>query len=329
MKRYVAPAVISLTSAVALTACGDLDSGNDDGSGEWTPSSTVRVIVPYEAGGGTDLAFRRLVDVINESELSDVRWIVENRDGAGGTTAMRFVAGQEGDDHLLMATTPGHISVPILQDLDVTIDDLTPVANTVIDPQVLFAHEKTGLKSAEQVVTQLEKKPESLSMAGAPVGQDDHLTTLVFEQATETKFNFVPFTGGDEVKTNILGGQVDVAWLNPAEAEGQRVEEGGPLVPIAVALEDEVEGLEGVPTFVEDDYDVVYDQFFRGLTGPPGMSDEAVDYLADVVEQATETEEWADFVAEAKTVANYLPPEEFSTALEEWTDKVETLLESQ
>ncbi|MGV0745210.1 tripartite tricarboxylate transporter substrate binding protein [Mycolicibacterium sp. XJ870] len=321
--------IVAFTAAVGLSACSQSNTSNSTGEG-WSPSETVRVIVPYDAGGGTDIAFRQLTEIINSDKLSDVRWVVENKEGGSGTTGMRYVASQGGNESVLMATTPGHISIPILQNLDVSIKDLTPVANTIIDPQVLFAYEGSGLTSAEQIVTKLTDAPESLSIAGAPIGQDDHLSTLVFEGATNTTFNYVPFSGGDEVKTNILGGQVDVAWLNPGEAEGQRVDQGGPLVPIAVALEDRLEGsLDGVPTFVEGGYDVVYEMFFRGVTAPPDVSEASVDYYADVIKKATETEDWQEFVAQAQAKPFYLSPPEFAESLAAWTDTVNSLIAEQ
>jgi putative tricarboxylic transport membrane protein len=327
--RLSAAAAASTGLVLVLGACsaGETTASGDAGSGAWEPSETVTLLVPYGAGGGTDAVFRQLAQIINDEGLSGTRWIVENREGGSGTTGMREVAGQEGEEHLLLATTPGHISVPISQDMDISVQDLTPVANTLIDPQVLYTVQGSGYESVDAIIEALTDEAKSVSFGGGPAAQDDHLTTLLFERETDTSVNYIPFDGGGDLKTAVLGGQVDVGWLNPSEAAGQTVAEGGDLVPVAVALEEPLEELPDVPTFADAGYDVVYDMFFRALMAPPGVSDEVTAYYGDVVEQATETQAWQDFLEQNKVSSNFLGPDEFASALDDWSSEVQGLLE--
>jgi putative tricarboxylic transport membrane protein len=310
-----------------LTAIGAISFALSTGPSQaWEPDSPVTVVVPYGAGGGTDNVFRQLAQIINENNLSPTNWIVENRAGGGGMNGMRYVAQQEGNDHLLMAMTPGHLMVPKLQNLEITWQDMTPVANLVIDPQVLVTTAESPYSTVEEIIEALKSDAEQPRMAGGVVGQDDHLTSLILDQAIGKRSRYIAFTGGGELRQALLGGHVDAGWLNPSEMEGLLPKDGGNLVPLAVALEERIDRFPDVPTFREVGLDVVYDMFFRAVVAPGGIDDEVVEFYIGVIEEAVEQPAWKEFVAKSGAVPHVVTGDDFAAALERWDARLEELV---
>lgn len=326
--RRFGAGVVCITALLASAmGCGQGQTQQQSAQAQgFEPSQSITLVVPYEAGGGTDLVFRTIAEAINKNNIDSVRWVVENRSGGSGTNGMRYVQSQGDDPHVLLATTPGHVTVPQLQNLDVSISDLTPIANLLVDPQMLWTHKSSPYKSVQDVIQGIQQDPESVSIATGPVGQDDSLTTALLEQAAEARFNKVPQAGGGDVTTALLGQQVGVGWLNPAEAAGKTVKEGGQLRPLAVALEDRLDSYPDVPTFKEKGHDVVYDFFFRAAMAPPDVSKEVANHHVSVLREATKTDEWQSFIKETQVLGRFTGGQEFDQALSGWTDRINELL---
>lgn len=292
----------------------------------WEPTGPVTVVVPYAAGGGTDAVFRTLVQVINDNDLSAVNWIVENRDGGGGMTGMRYVINQAQNEHLLVALTPGHLVVPKLQNLPISWEDLTPIANVVIDPQLLVTTLESPYETMDDLAEALRSETEQPRMAGGVVGQDDHLTSLMLDQAIGRRSNYISFTGGGELRQALMGNHVDAGWLNPSEMRGLMPEDGGNIVPLAVALETRIDSMPDVPTFQEFGLDVVYDMFFRALAAPGGIAPEVAEYYSGVVAAAAQQPAWLEFVEQSGTVPTLLLGEEAGAAFARWDERLDELV---
>lgn len=326
---------------ILLAACGqtaDSRSGTAEGGGaansergsssqgDWTPSQEVELTVPFGAGGGTDTVFRRLVNIINNENLSSVRWIVTNREGAGGMNGLQEVARTSDNNHLLMATAAAHITFPELQGLNTSIRDVKPVANVLMDPQVLWTHEGSQYESVDDVVQALKQEPQSVTFGGGPLASSDSLAAALFEREVGVQFNYVPFEGGGEVLTALRGGQVDLAWVNPSEARGSSVEEGGNLKALGLALEERLSAYPKVKTLTEQGYDVVYDKHLRGVMAPPDTPDKVTSYYASVIEKAVKTTEWKSFLNESGAVGQFTEGQAYATRIDRWSTELTELL---
>lgn len=291
----------------------------------FTPSKPVTLIVPYGAGGGTDLVFRTLVQIINDKKLGGTNWVIINREGGAGMSGMQFMLTQKGDTSTLMAMTPGHLVIPKLQKLDVSWKQLTPVANLVIDPQILVVSQSSGFKTLKDVVDAV-KAGKNVRVAGGAIGQDDHLTNLIFQEKIGHRVNFVAFKGGGEMRQSLLGGHVEAGWLNPNELSGMTVTDGGTLIPVGVALGERLAPLPDIPTMKEQGVDVVYDMFFRSLVAPPGVGQDVVDFYVGVLDKAVATPEWAEFVKKIGSVDTYVVKGDFVAALERWDAQLDQIV---
>lgn len=312
--------------AVAGTTALVTFSFAPDGHAEWTPEQPVTLIVPYAAGGGTDIVARALVEVINTNELSPHPWVVVNRPGGGGMTALQYMVSRPDDPYnLTMFTSSGMTSAMLQEDLGLSWEQLTPIANLIVDVQYLVTHQDSGLETLEEVMAFAKENPGQLRVGGAAIGNEDHLNTLMWQENTGIEVRYVAHQGGGEVKQNIAGGHLELGWLNPSEMRGFLVEDGGTVFPIAVAWAERQEEFPDVPTFVEQGYDVVFDSFFRGIMGPGEMTEDQVAFYADVLAEATDHPDWQDALVEQSLPGQYIGGADYQAALERW-DQVLTEL---
>ena len=289
----------------------------------WAPTQPVTVVVHWGAGGGTDLVFRGLTEIVNSEGLSPQPWVVTNRTGGAGLNGFKYLLDQAGDEHTIGAIAPAILAA---QKADIDWRKATPIANLVVDPQLLVVHNKAPYKTLEEFISAAKAKPGSIRVAGAQFGQEDHLTNLVMEQGTGVKTKFIPVEGGIQVKQNLAGGHVDAGWLNPSEVVGSLDTQGGTLVILAVALKNRLAAYPNVPTFVEKGHDVVFDMFFRGVLGPPDIDPDAVTFYTDVLKKATATPKWKAFCEKVMTEPTFIPSAEHAAALDRWDKTIKSLL---
>lgn len=290
-----------------------------DAHAQWQPDQPVTLIVPYAAGGGTDIVARALIEVINENNLSPQPWVAVNRPGGGGMTALQYMVDRPDDTNTLtMFTSSGMTSAMLQEQLGLSWKQLTPIANLILDVEYLVTHEASPFETIEDVIAYAKENPGSLRVGGAAIGTEDHLVTLMMQENAGIEVRYVAHQGGGEVKQNIAGGHLDVAWLNPSEMQGFLVEDGGTVVPIGVAWAEREEDFPDVPTFKEAGYDVVFDLFFRGILGPKNLTEEQVDFYAGVIEEATQSEAWQETLAEQNLPGQYIGAEQYQAALERW-----------
>jgi len=292
----------------------------------WAPSQPITVVVHWAAGGGTDLVFRGLTEVIASEKLSAQPWVVVNRSGGAGLNGFKYLLDQTGDPHTIGAITPSVMAAVLQQNVSVEWRKATPVSNLIVDPQVLVVHSKYPHRTIEAFLAAAKAKPASIRVAGAQLGQEDHLTNLVMEQGTGVQTRFIAVEGGVQVKQNLAGGHVDAGWLNPSELVGSLEKDGGTLMPLAVAMDKRLSAHPDLPTFREKGHDVVFDLFFRGVVAPPNLPAEAVAYHSDVIRKATETARWRAFCEKIMVVPTFIAPAEYGATLGRWNGLIEKLM---
>jgi putative tricarboxylic transport membrane protein len=294
---------------------------------EWKPDKPVTLVVPFGAGGGTDVTARALVEVINKNGLSPQPWVVVNKTGGGGLNGVRYVKERPDDPHTLIMMVTSAMTAGMMQpELDLGWRQLTPIANLGVDIQYLVTHTGAPFKDVDGFFKYAKENPGKLRLgAGAGLGSEDHLTTLLMLRHG-IDVRYVAFEGGGESKKNIAGGHVDIAWLNPSEMKGFLVEDGGTVFPIAVAWPERTKEYPNAPTFREKGMDVVFDAFFRGLLGPQKMPPEAAAFYSSVVGKAVQDPAWQKLLVDLGLTGAYMPVDAFKTALEKWDGELGALL---
>jgi putative tricarboxylic transport membrane protein len=323
MKQVTGPTRHMLTrrhALTALTGAATLPLIGGRAKAAWAPTQPITVVVHWAAGGGTDLVFRGMAEVVNSEKLCPQPWIVVNRAGGAGLNGFKYLLDQSGDPHTLGAITPSVMAAVLQQKVNVDWRKALPVGNLIVDPQILVVHSKFPQKTIDEFIAAAKAKPNSIRVAGAQLGQEDHLTNLVMEQGTGIQTRFIAVEGGVQVKQNLAGGHVDAGWLNPSELVGSLEKDGGTLVPLAVALKDRLSAHPNLPTFIEKGHNVVFDMFFRGVVAPPNLNADAIAFHTDVIKRATDTAKWKAFCEKIMVESNYIPPTEYGSALDRWNE---------
>ncbi|MDQ3461708.1 MAG: tripartite tricarboxylate transporter substrate binding protein [Actinomycetota bacterium] len=315
--------VLALACAAALTlsACGDSSgtdtgsaSGDPAGSGEaWTPEGDVTMVVPFSAGGGSDLSGRAMATGL-EGVADDLTMRVENRDGGSGAVGYSYFLTKEGDPNYVLATETALLALPLTQDVEFDHTSFTPIMKVGEDYTLLVVAADSPHQSCTDVIDAAGSGQVVAGISGE-TGLDNVVFTLT-EEAMGVSFDRVPFESGGELIAAVLGGQVDIASLNPGEVIGQ-LESGDIRALCAYADERyEYEDLADIPTAKEEGIDVVFAQY-RGLLAPGGITEEETQGWIELAEAYAESSDYTEYIE-----SNYLQPvtafgDDFATYLEE------------
>jgi len=170
-------------------------------------------VVGFVAGGATDLDARAYARLLEQRIGGSV--VVVNRPGAGGEVALSSVVRARPDGHTLGTTNmPGFLTIPIERSAQYKLDDLAGIANLVTDPSAISVHAASPYRTLADLITAARARPETITYASPGVGTDDHLQLVLLQEATGTRFVHVVFQGDPQLRTALLGRQVDSIGLN-------------------------------------------------------------------------------------------------------------------
>src|ERR1700761_1131742 len=177
------------------------------------PDHAIRMIVPFAAGGGTDVLARIIADSLNKKWGQPV--IVENQPGASGAIGTRFAMKAAPDGYtLLMASTGALMAVTSSAEegpFDVN-KYLSPIVIGAAPPYLLVASPKLPVKDTADLIRYAKTKPEGLTFGSSGVGAASHLSGLLFASATGIKLLHVPYKGTEPAVADLLGGRIDIIF---------------------------------------------------------------------------------------------------------------------
>jgi len=286
---------LALAAGVALTAMMPAFA--------WEPTKTVEFIVPAGTGGGADQMARLIQSIIAKHNLMKQPMVVVNKGGGAGAEGFLDVKGAKGDPHKIVITLSNLFTTPLATGVPFNWKDLTPVQMMALDEFVLWVNSETPYKSAKEYLDAVKKAgPNKMKMGGTGSKQEDQIITVNLEKQTGAKFTYVPFKGGGEVATQLVGKHIDSTVNNPIEAVAQW--RAGSLRPLCVfdgkrmpykekVTKDMAWG--DIPTCKESGVDVEY-LMLRGIFMPGGVTDDQVKYYVDVLNKVKETPEWKKFL---------------------------------
>jgi len=253
---------------------------------EFPTEKPIRLVVPFGAGGGSDIASRVLASVA--PEFVGQRVDVVCMPGAGGQEALNFVMQQPADGYTLLMTDYGPLIMTALTEkVNYEFEDWIPVFQIAEAIPTFFVHSDSPIKSIEDWIKILKAEPESLSIAPGRHLSTPHLPLILFEQMAGIKNKHVPTTGGSEARAFVLGKKVDLGASFPSTL--------GPLIKsgdfraLGVCSEERVASLPDVPTMRECGYDVVLPAWMI-IFAPKGVPEDRINYLGEKFTQALETD---------------------------------------
>ena len=246
------------------------------------PSHAVTVIVPFPAGGGTDALMRGLAPGLSRALGQSV--IIDNRAGAGGTIGAAAVAAAQPDGYTLgMATTSTHaIAAALYRKLKYDpLKSFVPVGLIGESPYVLVTRPGLPVNTLAELISHARSSPGKLSYASVGAGTMSHLIAERFKAAANLDLLHVPYKGAAPAQTDLMGGQVDLLFDNPATLAPQV--RAGKMRAIAQTRGNAL--LPEVPLFATAGLRGFEDQLWYGLVAPAGTPSAVRDQLAAALRQ--------------------------------------------
>lgn len=293
------PAPSATSSSAGGAAPSPASSAASSSAPTWKPEETIDFVCQSSPGGGSDIMARTIADIMNSQKLIDQPIVVQNLTGSGGVQAFNYTQQHAGDPYVWQTVNSGFFVAPITGNTDKTYQDYTILGVLGTDPNILCAPANSKYNTLEDVVEAAKANPKGLSICIGSAGSSGSCCSILFEQAAGIEMTQVPFEGGADGVTAVMGNQVDFAWNNIAEIMGPL--ESHLLKVIAIAADERSSFLPDVPTFKEAGYDVVY-EVPRAVVAPPDMPEEAFEFYSDAFEQLNKTEEWQKDYLEANLV---------------------------
>jgi len=257
--------------------------------------SRLRMMVPASPGGGWDTTARTLQRVIQSSGVArNVQ--VFNVEGAGGTIGLGQLA-REDDDALLMMMGLVMVGAIDTNDSATRLTDVTPIAQLIAETELIVVPAESPHDDLASFVEAWRADPRGTPIAGGSAGGTDQILAGLLAQAVgidPLEVNYIPYSGGGESLSALLGNQV-AAGISGTADYGSQVQ-AGTLKGIAVSTAERSGQLPDVPTIIESGFDVEVTNW-RGLMARPGMSESARADLIALVQQAHDTDEWAEALA--------------------------------
>jgi len=241
------------------------------------PTKTVRVVVGFQAGGGTDIAARVLAQKLTES--FDASFIVDNRPGAAGNLAADIVAKSNADGYtILMANST--IAIPSLYaklPFDIR-KDFTPLSLIALGPSVLVVNPGLGINDVKGLISRAKSKPNELTYGSGGLGNVTHLAMELFQSMAGISMVHVPYKGGAPSVLGLVTGEVQSLFTSIPTALPQIT--AGKMKPIGVSISRRSSALPNVPTIDEAGLPGYYAASWYGLLLPVGVPKTTIALLA-------------------------------------------------
>ena len=316
IQRYLTVNAALLAAAIAGPAAA------------WEPTKSVEFIIPAGTGGGADQMARFTQGVVAKHNLMKQSVVPINKSGGAGAEGFLDVKASKGDQHKIIITLSNLFTTPLATGVPFNWKDLTPVAMLALDNFVLWVPADTSFKAPKDYLDAVKKAgPNKFKMGGTGSKQEDQIITVAIEKASGIKFIYVPFKGGGEVATQLVGKHVDSTVNNPIEAVAQW--RAGKLRPLCVfdaqrmPYKNKVTDTMAwgdIPTCKEMGIPMEY-VMLRGIFMPSGVPQDAVNFYIDLFKRVRGTAEWQKFMEDGAFNQTFMAGKEYV----DWVARAEAL----
>ncbi|MES2010137.1 MAG: tripartite tricarboxylate transporter substrate binding protein [Pseudomonadota bacterium] len=244
MKPTARRAVIASILGTALMSAGVVVFAADS----W-PAKPISLVVPFAAGGTTDIIGRTIGQKLGEALRQPV--VIDNRPGAGGTLGAANVARAQADGYTFLLATIAHTMAPgIYKTLPYDFaKDLDPIGMVALTPNVLLVNQMIPARSVPELIAYIKAHPGKVNYGSAGTGSTEHLSGELFRSMTGTDIAHVPYKGGAPMMTDLIAGQIQMAIeTSPSAAPHVR---SGKVKALAVTTAKRSSAYPGVPTLDE------------------------------------------------------------------------------
>jgi tripartite-type tricarboxylate transporter receptor subunit TctC len=248
------------------------------------PSRSITVIVPFPAGGPSDVVARIVADQMGK--VLGQTLVIENAGGAGGTLGSGRVAAATPDGYTLLAGSMGsHVAAPVLTP-NIKYDsarDFVPIGPTAHSPAVIVARKDFPAKNLREFVADVKEKGNGFKQAHGGIGSSSHMACLLFASEIGAKPTPVAYRGTGPAMNDLIGGHVDF-FCEQSVSVTEQVKSGA-IKAYAVSAAERLSSLPEVPTAKEFGVDYLM-SIWAGIFAPQGTPPAVVTTLADALDRA-------------------------------------------
>ena len=310
-------ATLFAACAMSTLAAHGLAQTAATGSGQAYPAKPVRIIVPFAAGGGTDVQARVLSKHLQD--LTSQPFIVDNRAGASGLIGAEIVVGAPPDGYTVLMSTATLAIVPTFMGSAMKFQpmkDLAPVIQVSTTPMVLIVHPSVPARSPREFIALAKSKPGIFNAAINVPGSTSHLSAEMLKQLTGVKFTGIPYKGGGLSMVATMGGEVDFQFAEGLLAMPQI--NAGKVRALAVTTPEPVAFFPTLPTMHSILPGFISDNWFAFYL-PAATPKEIVTALNAAIRKTLETKEVRAVFDRDALVARGGSPEDLAAHLKSET----------
>jgi tripartite-type tricarboxylate transporter receptor subunit TctC len=276
------------------------------------PNRAVRIVVPFAAGGATDVVARLLAQKLGEAWGQTV--VIENRLGAGGNIGAEAVAKSAPDGYTLLLTSGAVVSAPHLYKalgFD-PLRDFVPVTNVASGPQIIAVTPTLAVKDLADFIAYAKANPKTINYGSAGVGSQTHLAAENFGYSAGIDLTHVPYKGESAALTDLMGGQIQLVTANLGGAIAQVQQ--GKLRALAVTSRERVPQLPDVPS-VSEVLPGFENAGWFGILAPAGTPREVIDRIYRDSARIVLSDDFRAKLAQQGMVPVANTPQEFAVAI--------------
>jgi tripartite-type tricarboxylate transporter receptor subunit TctC len=271
-------------SSIALLAAGILAAATATASAQGYPTRSINVVVPFPAGGPSDVVARIVTDHMGRTLGQQM--VIENVGGAGGTLGSARVAAAAPDGYTLLAGSMGsHVAAPVLTP-NLKYDpskDFEPIGFTAHSPAVITARKDFPAKDMAEFVAYVKQNGDKVKQAHGGIGASSHMACLLFNAELGLKPTLVAYRGTGPAVNDLVGGHVDFLCEQSVSVAEQI--KGGSVKAYGISATERLAALPDVPSAKEAG--IKYDMsIWAGIFAPKGVPKEVVDKLAAALDKA-------------------------------------------
>jgi len=274
---------LTTRTLLALAACSSLLAATPMGalaqSAADYPARPIELVVPFGAGGGTDVLARVFAEAAKKHVNQPIT--VLNKPGASGGIGMAEVVAAKPDGYKIAMVTVEMAIIPHMGIVKFTPDDFTPILRLNADPVVLTVRAEAPWNTVEEFVEAAKKSKDPMKFGNAGTGGLSHLAAAALGQKIGVDFTHVPFQGNAPAVVALLGGHIDAVTSSPSEVSAYVT--SGKLRTLGVFGDQRVKGagFDRVPTLKERKIDLSMGTW-RGLAGPKNLPADVMSKLSEI-----------------------------------------------
>ncbi|KOF54079.1 MULTISPECIES: tripartite tricarboxylate transporter substrate binding protein [unclassified Achromobacter] len=301
-------------SAKRLLALAALSLAATAASAQSWPTQPVRWIVPYPAGGGTDVVARTVASGLEKTLGQTI--VVENRPGASTIIGATAVAQAEPNGYVVGTADSGTLAFnpSLYAKLSYDPAKFTYIGGIAKFPLLLAVNVNSPYKTVQDVLEAAKKEPGKLTSASAGSGSPHHLALELFKQRTGVNVLHVPYKGAAPAIQDLLGGQVDMMFIDLGS--GLPNVKAGKLRVLAAATPERLSILPDVPTMAEQGVSDFTAYAWQGLVGPAGLPADVVKKLSTQLDATLKTPEVAQKMLDMGVIPMPMSAQDFKTYAE-------------